>query len=921
MLHLLSILIIAIAADMPIDGVAMSSDGVAKPGDVIDRKAREVFYCDFNKSWDKNFDAWPDGWTRQRGAAFPHYVKMLISDEPSPVGNRCLRIDLDSGAAIAYSPAVEISPRFGYVLEGQLKTESLKHDRAFISLTFLDGKQRRLKTYYSQVYQSSNGWEKIRLGPIDVNNQLARYAVVGFHLQPLGGVYADFAPSDATADGAEVLAGSLPAMDLVGAAMFDDIRLSHLPRVVLSTNSPQGIIDVNYPVKVKCRVSGFSHAAPAVEFVLVDHAGREIARRQCQSDPGDETRRIESLLDDFSTEPDGREASASWEPPLTGPGFYRVRAELAGAEPLREEISFVVADLRSGTPNTQFGWSLPRGDEPVPLAELPHLMSSLGVGHVKYPLWYGKDCPADRIEALSLFAERVDSMGIALVGVLDNPPPEVAAALGDNRNPRAVDIFTAAANSWLPSLQVVLTQLADRVEWWQLGGDRDASFAECVDLQASFAKVKAELDRVDYDVSLGIPWNCSSRLPRSDRAAPAWRVVALADDPPSTPEQLGAYLRGFNHSQAAGGRADADFEETKLAVSLQPLERGRYDATARINDLLQRMMAAAIDGADCVTIIDPFDPHDGLFEENGMPGELLLPWRTAVKMLEGRRYLGEMQLPNHSQTRIFYRGDEAVLVVWNERPCAETVYLGDDVYQIDVWGRKTQVSLAGDEQVLQVGPTPSFVVGLNKNVCLWRTALDLEITRIPCLPGLKIDNRLHFKNTFPQAVSGKITITADRSWNIKPAETIFKLAGAEKSGHDFTLMLPFDVNAGRYDVRLDCTVNAEKVWHFNVYRTIEIGLGDVYMEHSLEIDAGGNLCVKQRFVNNSPQPVSFRCSLSAPGRRMMTTYLENLPPGEKINTYILPNGKELIGKTLRLRGEEIGGRRRLNYEFVAQERG
>ncbi len=904
---LLPILIIAIAAEVPIE----RGDSGTKP----------VFYCDFMQSWDNNFDAWPDGWTRRQGVAFPHYVKVRISDEPSPVGNRCLRIDLDAGAAIAYSPAIEISPRFSYVLEGQVKTESLKHDRAFASLTFMDGKHRRLRTYYSKPYKAANGWEKFRVGPIDVPDQDAREAVIGLHLQPRGGAYAADGPNDSTEPGADADPGSTSDEDLVGAALFTDIRLVHSPRLSLSSNSPHGIIDLNDRINVKCRVSGFSHGSPRIAFFLEDHEGRQIAKHQCGLDADNETRRAESLLDDFSNEPDGRTATAVWNPPVAEPGFYRLRAELQGAEQRRQEISFVIVDPRQALPNAQFGWSLPHGDQNVPLAELPRLMSSMGVGYVKYPLWYGKNFGQKRNEELCLFAERLDSMGIALVGVLDNPPREVCEALGEKSRPPAAEVFTAPATIWMPSLETVFSQVANHVDWWQLGDDRDASFVECVDLNAALTKVKAELDRIDYDISLGIAWNSLNQPPRTGRGQPAWRYVSLSDNPLLTLEELETYLRGVKRAAETGKAEEREAFPAKLSVGLQPLEKDRYDTATRISDLLRRMMTAIVDGADSVTIIDPFDARRGLFTPEGMPGELLLPWRVAANALEGKSFLGQMQLPNHSHTRLFSRGDEVVMVVWNERPCEETIYLGDDVYQIDVWGRKTKPPLDGERQVLQVGPTPSFVIGPNRNLCLWRVAMELEKPRIPCLPGIKIDNRLRFNNTFPQEIAGRIELKTDMPWNIVPAESTFKLAAGEQSEHDFALMLPFEVAAGACDVRIDCTVKAEKIWRFSVYGTIEVGLGDVYIEHSTELDDRGNLRVRQRFVNNSRERVNFRCTLSAPGRRLMSTRLENLAPGDSLKTYVLPDGKELIGKTLRLRGEEIGGRRMLNYEIAVKDGG
>lgn len=106
-------------------------------------EAVEVFRCQFDANSDKDFDLWPDGWTRQKGFDFPAYTKIQIQAGSSPKDKSCLCIDLDGGGAAAFSPPIPIDTACGYVLEADLKTEGLKYDRAFISLTFWMPKNTR----------------------------------------------------------------------------------------------------------------------------------------------------------------------------------------------------------------------------------------------------------------------------------------------------------------------------------------------------------------------------------------------------------------------------------------------------------------------------------------------------------------------------------------------------------------------------------------------------------------------------------------------------------------------------------------------------------------------------------------------------------------------------------------------------------
>ena len=87
---LLSLLILAANPDAPIEG---------RYPDAI-----ETFSCGFESDWDKNYDSEADGWVRKRGAGYPHYVSIGLSEMPTPEGKQCLKIEMDGGAA-AMRPA------------------------------------------------------------------------------------------------------------------------------------------------------------------------------------------------------------------------------------------------------------------------------------------------------------------------------------------------------------------------------------------------------------------------------------------------------------------------------------------------------------------------------------------------------------------------------------------------------------------------------------------------------------------------------------------------------------------------------------------------------------------------------------------------------------------------------------------------
>ena len=80
----------------------------------------------------------------------------------------------------------------------------------------------------------------------------------------------------------------------------------------------------------------------------------------------------------------------------------------------------------------------------------------------------------------------------------------------------------------------------------------------------------------------------------------------------------------------------------------------------------------------------------------------------------------------------------------------------------------------------------------------------------------------------------------------------------------------------------------------------------------------GDLVIDQRLINTTDDFVNFKCLLFAPGRRRMRQNVLNLSRGTNTKSFVIPDGKDLIGKTIWVRAEEIAGERILNYRFEAR---
>jgi len=114
----------------------------------------------------------------------------------------------------------------------------------------------------------------------------------------------------------------------------------------------------------------------------------------------------------------------------------------------------------------EFGWTLPAGDQHAPMEQLADLVTHAGVSWVKYPVWYSEH-EITRPEEITWFAERLKKNGTKLVGLLDQPPPDIHELFGEANRLEAAQVF-ADNDLWQKHLNLVLTRLSLKIRWWQL---------------------------------------------------------------------------------------------------------------------------------------------------------------------------------------------------------------------------------------------------------------------------------------------------------------------------------------------------------------------------------------------------------------------------------------------------------------------
>lgn len=850
------------------------------------------------------------------------------------LGKECLKITVNGGAAVVESPPIPVRSLFSYVLEGMIRTEGLKGDETYLSLTFFDEDNNRLETAASQRFRITKDWQEIRVGPLSSEHTSASYAIISLHLVP-----------------------STHA-DLTGAVYLDDVWFARLPRLVLSTNSAHNVYTDFDGVEITCEVSGILERDPMMKFEVVDVFSKAIARTEHRLEGKVVAEKSSSASEAFATKVQrqaGFAGTAKWKPSISDYGYYQVRVALyargekGGQAKLidEEKVSFAVVRSAEVPSQGEFGWTLPGGDDPVPLAALEQLVSHVGINWLKFPVWYS-ETDTGRPDKLVRFAERLSLSQIELIGLLHAPPPELAQHYG-NGSATAADIFASDAQVWTPSLEAVMTRLSLKIRWWQLGLDQDHSFVNYPNLPAKIASIKKDLYKFGQEAFVGIGWRWINE-PIAGEVP--WRFLSLSASPELTPEDLQQYLQpeqppeeenettAASEEQTSEGRNLAEAEAAKKAaeraavietqaksplrwVVVEPLPRGQYDQETRATDLIHRMLSAKMAGADGIFIPNPFSTQRGLMNDDGTPGELLLPWRTTALSLAGTEYLGSIRMPSGSSNHIFTRDGEATMVIWNETPTEEQLYLGDNVQITDIWGRITDLSLdEGDterRQKFTVGPLPIFIKGVNEPIIRMRMSFRFAREQLPSVFGKSHDQGIHLQNFFPSGIQGKVRMNTPDVWRVPENEMDISMAGGEILDRTFQIELPFDANTGRQEIKVDFDIEADRNYKFSVFRHIDIGLGDVVVDVVTSLDKKGNLEVQQHLTNHTDEPLSFTCTLFAPNRRRMRTQVLQLERGTDTRTYRLSNGAELIDKKILLRLEEVDGQRVLNYRITVKQ--
>lgn len=851
--------------------------------------AATIYSMDFEQAADQNYDGWPDDWTRRRGLGFPSFLPIEIVSDPDCVGSRCLHIGLDGGGASIHSPPIPIDARHGYVLEVSLKTRGLRHSAAQLSLSLLDANKQKKETHSSDPLVHVPDWTRIRIGPLTPGRDDIRWGVIGLHLLP----------SDRS--------------DLSGSAWFDDVRLARLPRMTLGTTEDLACFQDPSEVKIWCRVSGMEPPGPPAQLELLDVAGDLVGTASLPFETTEVAvqvapARVQAERDIESSADIARDLQLSWRPPVTAPGFYQVRATVRGEDgtTLQQTTAFIVRDAYPSAARGEFGWSLPRSAHELPDQRLLALLEQAGVRWAKLPVWHDPD-DTEQAERIARRVDQLAARGIEVVGVFDEIPARLRGQLGGSAELNVADVFFSGSQHWHHSVDPTLARLSGTVRWWQLGADGETRATDYPDIAERIHEVRSHFRAVSQRAGVGVAWPWLHEFPS---VVPAGDFLARSEAPTFTPAEL------LRHAAAK------PLGENRSWISLTPLPAGLYDPSTRARDLVLRLVAAKTTGSPAIFATLPLDDVHGLVRADGTPGELFLPWCMTTSLLGGTEYLGSLQLPFGSSNHVFAREDSAVMVLWNDQHTTEPLHLGNHLTPVDVWGRSipptAHIVPTENGYPVAASTLPVIVTGIDLQLAKWQLACALDPDELSGAFSEQQSLRVRFVNPFPVGVAGTVTLVPPEQWTVARETLNFEVAAGESLDREFLVRLTEDARSGVEQVRIEFRVEAEQVYQFPVYRRVRVGRGDVKVSLTTWLDDAGQLIVEQEVLNDTGGPLDFNCILFASGRRRVRQPMLNVDSGRSAQLFLLPDGEELLGTTLWLRMEEMGGNRVLNMDVVAE---
>lgn len=845
---------------------------------------------DFEERQAGNVEDTPIGWVKVEGSGMPHYLKGQFDFTVAHSGQTSFRMDLNGGSIAFRYPANRVFVVDGalYRIETMVRTTPLVNSRARLSAYFcdLDGKPIPETIRIADLdrsLDSDDAFHPLRLDLIADAKASSLVVEIGL-IQP------------AIAQLTSPTGQALPVEDIRGSAWFDDVRITQIPDVQISTDRDTNVFFLGEPINIRLRLSDQITSDLTAELRVFDIDDRAVFQR---------TGGISFTPSTRSNELQGTIAL-----PTLQPGWYRAMLSIRSGQALisDHQLRFVqLGDPFSRTtPDQRFGvnaTALPPEAWPI----LPQAMDQLGAGRLKLSVWtdtYAID--ADRSADFDSLLYRLRGRGIEFTACLSALPPEITRRLGIRDWP---DLLKIPAERWQPQLAYLVSSHANHVTQWQLLDDDHAhAMVQDKSLRDVYHRLLGEFKTLIDDPDLAMPWPAWTEL---DGQMPA--TVALSVPGEILPEQLPLYIADLRRQN---GR--------NISLALHPIDRARYGRAAQERDLALRIAYAFAGGADRIVLPLLLSARTQRGHTIAEPDPLFMIQRTVITHLSGARCLGKVPIADGIDAILFSRDGEGIMLVWGRGESTDTVLrripiaLGGNPARIELTGEASPLARSRtdkrrpDDYELVVGTRPVLVRGIDPALLMLRASVALDN------PLLESSVRSHgrtfqLRNTFDSPISGTIRLTGPLGWNLSLRNTNFALNPGETFSVPLTIEFPINSTAGQKTLLADVTVEGRSDYRLAVPVPVTIGLSDVGLQ-TVALRIEGNVFVQQMITNYGTMPINYTAFAAMPGQARQERIVSNLGAGMTVIKKYRFTPPALEMTKLRSGLREFEGKRMLNEE-------
>jgi hypothetical protein len=856
----------------------------------VDRTLRTI---DFEERRLGNVEELPMHWLKLEGTGFPHYVNGRLSTDRAHSGQYSFRFDLNGGSLLYRYAAgqIRVYPGAHYRVECKVQTTVLPNARARLSAYFtdLDGRPIARSQKHSRLYAATREgepWQTLNV-ELSADWKEAAYLVIELGLlQP--------ARYQQTTLGKQALF----SQDIRGSAWFDDVTVSQVPKVSISTDFPGNVIRGQREPKLHVLVNDRFTSDLAAQLFIRDATDAIVYQRSGAIE-----------VDAAQSDRTGEHRVTIVLPPLR-PGWYRASLSMVsqGQDLGEQSIDLIILPEESlpSRPDARFGVDA-TGLSLEGWQELPELLPVLGAGRVKLAIWSETtDIEDMESSAFDLLLERFQEVGVTPTAVLLAPPPRITKHLP---NTSWLSLLRAKKETWQPALATLVAQHATHLDRWQLGADGSEAFVTSPPMRQLYQIVYKEFATLVEKPDLAMPWPAWYEL---EGELPA--TVALSVPPSVLPHQLPLYIEELR------GR-----EGHHLSLSLQLLDRERYGRNTQIRDLVQRIVFALASGAERIDVPLPFTVEKSGEDIVKRPQETLLILHTLLTTLGGATCHGRVPIDENIEAFLFERAGQGIIVMWDRGSDTHRRHLALELGQspalMDLWGNVSalprQTSGEHEGVQLEIGPMPVLLLDIDAQLAILRSsvAIDRPLLESSFQPHHRT---LKFKNPYKTAISGSVRLRGPAGWTVSPPTMTFSLNPGETFERNISIEFPYNSYAGTKSLHADFNVQADRNVGFSVPIQLRLGLSDVGMQ-TMAVRDGDDVIVQQMITNYGDRPIDYTAFAIYPGQARQERLVTNLGPGKTtVKRYRFTVPPKASVTSIRVGVKELDGVRILNDEIPVQ---